>query len=310
MIGAIVGDIAGSRFEAAPIKIKDFEMFDERCRYTDDSVLACAVADALTSVQNLADEDEVKKAVVEKLCDYGTRHYAAGYGGMFVQWLSSNEHAPYGSYGNGSAMRVPAAGWTARGLEEAITLAKWTAEVTHNHPEGIKGAQAVAAVIYLARTGANKEDIAAYVRSAFYSFDDTCSEFGPGYTFDATCQGTVPQAIRAFLEGDDFEDVVRTAVSLGGDSDTLTCIAASMAEAYFAVPSDIEKKAQSFLTEDLKDALFRFCSSPRYCKKEHNRTSENASYFRCGADIPGKISRRNASKCGFLKRLFARKRRK
>lgn len=225
MYGAICGDIVGSVYEGSPIKTKNFPLFTEDKYFTDDTVLTCAVADALLKLSDYT-ESNVKAALQESIPRICLEHYDAGYGGGFQTWIYNRKYNElYGSYGNGSAMRVSSVGWLFDKLEETRRVARWTAEVTHNNPKEVKGAEAVAAVIFLARTGASKKEIRKFVVNNFYELDFTCDEIRPHYTFSATCGGTVPYAIQAFLEGDSFEDVIRTAVSLGGDSDTLTCIA-------------------------------------------------------------------------------------
>lgn len=231
MLGSIAGDIIGSRFEHAQIKTKDFELFSRQCTFTDDTVHTVAVADSLLT----------KTPYQVNFLRYFQAYPNAGYGHRFRRWARSPRPAPYGSFGNGSAMRVSPIAWFYDGLDKVLEEALHSAEVTHNHPEGVKGAQAVAGAIYLARTGAGKPDIRNFVEVRFgYDLSRTLDEIRPGYSFKVTCQESVPQAITAFLEAEDFEDAVRNAVSLGGDSDTLACIAGSIAEAYFGgVPEEI-----------------------------------------------------------------------
>lgn len=261
MLGAVCGDIVGSVYEGNPIKTKDFELFTDEKEFTDDTVMTIAVAQGLLSLAEFP-ETAVKSAVIDSMKCFGRAHNDVGYGGNFRRWLFLEDEGdkPYGSYGNGSAMRVSAVGWLFSAIEETRRVAAWTAEVTHNHPEGIKGAEAVASVIFLARTGASKKQIKKYVTENFYPLDKTLDEIRPKYLFDVSCQGTVPPAIEAFLEGNSFEDVIRNAISLGGDSDTLTCIAGAMAEAYYGVPKEIEEKIKSYLTADLLDVVERFYS--------------------------------------------------
>ena len=240
MYGAILGDIIGSPYEFdRGNKSKDFEMFEGDAGFTDDTVMTIAVAEALTATLG-EDDDFIKDSLVYSMKRWGKKYPNAGYGLRFTDWLASTDPKPYDSYGNGSAMRVSSAGWLYDTLEETLHAAKLTAEVTHNHPEGIKGAQATAAAIFLARTGSSKEDIRNYIVSEFgYDLSRTCDEIRPSYKHVESCQETVPEAITAFLEGESFEDVIRTAVSLGGDCDTLTCIAGSIAEAFYGVPEDL-----------------------------------------------------------------------
>ena len=240
MYGAILGDMIGApyEFDRSP-KVKDFPLFGPQSVFTDDSVMTIAVAEALLDTLGASDE-AVQATLVQSLQKWGRRYPDAGYGGMFRQWLWAEQPAPYGSYGNGAAMRVAAAGWLGQTLEEARHLARLSASITHNHPEGLKGAEAVAAAIFLARQGEEKEDIRRFVSETFgYDLSRSCDDIRPNYHHVESCQETVPPAITAFLEGEDFEDVIRTAVSLGGDCDTLTCIAGSVAEAYYGVPAEL-----------------------------------------------------------------------
>lgn len=256
MLGAIIGDIAGSRFEHYNIKTKDFDLFTQDCRFTDDSVMSLAVADAL--LESGAQPDPFREACIRKMQDYGFRYPNAGYGGNFVYWILSLDPQPYGSWGNGSAMRVSACAWAAGSLEEALSLAEISAAVTHNHPEGIKGAQATAAAVYMARTGKSISEIRAYMESNFYKLDFTLDGIRDEYVFDVSCQGSVPQAIEAFLESGSFEDAIRNAVSIGGDSDTIGAIAGCIAEAYYGVPDDIRNQALTYLPDHLRDTVNAF----------------------------------------------------
>lgn len=249
MFGAAIGDIIGSRFEFHNYKGTDFELFVPNCRFTDDTVCTTAVAEwAINGFENDL------SLIVKK---WGNRYRRAGYGGMFSQWLNPNVPLlPYGSWGNGSAMRVSAIGWVCDDIDAVLDYAKKSAEITHDHPEGIKGAQAVAIAIYFARKGESKAFIKHYIEQNFgYNLDRTCDEIRPTYTFDVSCQGSVPPAIIAFLESDDFESAVRLAVSLGGDSDTIAAITGSIAEAFYGIPEQIKAQAMEYLTEDILDIL-------------------------------------------------------
>ena len=261
MYGAILGDIIGSPYEFdRGGKTKDFPLFSDASEYTDDSVMTVAVAEALMDSRGKTDE-ETRKALVDSMRKWGRRYPYAGYGGMFYRWLGAADPQPYGSYGNGSAMRASAAGWLYDDFEETWKKARLTAEVTHNHPEGIKGAECVAVVIWLARHGKSKEEIRKIVEETFgYDLSRTCDEIRPGYHHMESCQETVPEAVTAFLEGKDFEDVIRTAVSLGGDCDTLTCIAGSMAEAMYGVPEELKEECRKLLEPDMVKVLDRFDS--------------------------------------------------
>lgn len=234
MYGAIIGDIVGSKFEFDfTMKSKNFPFISEGCSYTDDSIMTVAVARALLKAQE--DKSSFKHHLIIQMKEMGKRFPApqGGYGTRFSQWLSSEHPVAYNSYGNGAAMRVSPCGLIAVELSEALNLAKASAEVTHNHPEGIKGAQAVAAAVFLAKTGDSKEDIKEYIEEHFYPLDKSLDELRPSYSFNESCQGTVPQAITAFLESNDYEDAVRNAVSLGGDSDTIGAITGAIAWAYY-----------------------------------------------------------------------------
>ena len=259
MLGAMLGDMIGAPYEFdRGKKTKVFPLFGRYSEYTDDSVMTVAVAEALMDSMGQSD-DEIRAALVASMRKWGRRYRNAGYGGRFVGWLASDDPRPYGSFGNGSAMRVSAAGWLCDTLEETRHMARLTAEVTHNHPEGIKGAEATACAIYLARTGSGKEAIRAYVTREFgYDLTRTCDEIRPTYRHVETCQKTVPEAVTAFLEGSDFEDVIRTAVSLGGDCDTLTCIAGSIAEAFYGIPDEIAAEGRKRLPADMLAVLDRF----------------------------------------------------
>ena len=259
MIGAILGDMIGSpyEFDRSP-KTKEFPLFSKYSQFTDDSVMTVAVADALLSAMGKTD-DEIKAALVESMQKWGQKYPDAGYGGMFYRWLRCKQPEPYGSYGNGSAMRVSAAGWLYDTMEETRHIARLTAEVTHNHPEGIKGAEATASAIFMARKGSNKEDIRAYIIQEFgYDLSRTCDQIRPTYHHVESCQQTVPEAITAFLEGTNFEDVIRTAVSLGGDCDTLTCIACGIAEAFYDVPKEMLLECKKRLPDDMLEVITRF----------------------------------------------------
>lgn len=260
MLGAIIGDVAGSQYEFGSLKTKDFVLFPPGARLTDDSIMTLAVGCACVDA-DIRDEKDFKAYLVWHMRRLGRRYPFAGYGGMFLQWLESDTMPAYNSYGNGSAMRVSPVAWVADSLEQAETLAKWSAEVTHNHPEGIKGAQAVAGCIYLARSGCTKEELRAYVEEKYYVLDQTVDEIRPGYRFDVTCQGSVPQAIQCFLEAQDLEDAVRNAISLGGDGDTQAAMAGAIAEAFFGIPQALEEQVLAFFDEEQKDCYVSFLQS-------------------------------------------------
>lgn len=257
MYGAILGDIIGSPYEFdRGDKSKDFELFNPKVRYTDDSVMTLAIAKAILDAGIDADEQSMKGSFIRCMQDLGRRYAQGEYGGRFRGWFLSDNPKPYGSYGNGSAMRVSSVGWLFDSLVRTREVARWSAEVTHNHPEGIKGAESVAAAIYMLRAGSDKEEVKQYIIDEFgYDLSRTCDEIRPTYHHVEDCQHTVPEAITAFLEGDGFEDVIRTAVSLGGDVDTLTCIAGSMAEAYYGVDKELRDKCEKRLDAELLDIL-------------------------------------------------------
>ena len=262
MYGAILGDIIGSPFEFDQgNKTKDFPLFSAGSVFTDDTVMTIAVAKALLTAlgENITEDDDIRKVLVRSMRKWGKRYPDAGYGGRFYRWLITGNTEPYGSYGNGSAMRVSSAGWLYDSLEETRRIARLTADVTHNHPEGIKGAEAVASAIYLARTGHSKEEIRDYVVKEFgYDLSRTCDEIRPTYTHIESCQKTVPEAFAAFFEGTDYEDVIRTGISLGGDTDTLACIAGSMAEAFYGVPDELKIECRRHLPSVMKVVLDEF----------------------------------------------------
>lgn len=259
MYGAILGDMIGAPYEFdRGGKTKDFPLFIAASEFTDDTVMTVAVAEALLDTYG-ADNDVILAALTESMQRWGRKYPDAGYGSMFSRWLRSENPLPYNSFGNGSAMRVAAAGWLYDSIEKTRQIAQLTAIVTHNHPEGIKGAEAVACAIYLSRTGKSKEEIRKYIETEFrYDLSRTCDEIRPAYRHVESCQETVPEAITAFLEGKDFEDVIRTAVSLGGDCDTLTCIAGSMGEAFFGVPEFMKTECRERLPQDILGVLDRF----------------------------------------------------
>ena len=260
MYGAILGDIIGSPFEFdRGDKTKDFKLFSRRSHFTDDSVMTLAVCEALLKVGQDVTVKEIEDAVISSMQSWGRRYPHAGYGGYFRRWLTARHPEPYNSYGNGSAMRVSAVGWLYDSLEKTRTVAKATANVTHNHPEGIKGAEATASAIFMARNGSSKEEIKKYIENEFhYDLNRTLNEIRPGYHMDETCQKTVPEAIIAFLEAKDFEDAIRNAVSLGGDTDTLGAITGSIAEAYYGIPEWLITECRKRINKDMRIILDDF----------------------------------------------------
>jgi len=256
MLGAIIGDIVGSRFEWNNIKTKEFDFFTYRCEFTDDSVMSLAVAKAL--LDSGGNYHNLGTLAVKALQEVGRPYPKCGYGGMFRQWMYSENPMPYNSFGNGAAMRVSACGFTAKTMDEVKFFSRKVTEVTHNHPEGIKGGEATASCIFLAREGKNILEIRDYVNEHFYPMNFTLDGIRDSYQFNETCQETVPQAIMAFLESTSFEDAIRNAISIGGDSDTLAAITGGIAEAYYGIPTEIRKHALTFLDERLLKILTDF----------------------------------------------------
>ena len=259
MIGAILGDIVGSIYEFDNIKTKEFELFDKECFFTDDSVMTIAIAEALMQTENINKDnlEDFKEHLITVMHEIGIKYPDCGYGGHFLVWILRNKREPYNSFGNGSAMRVSSVGWYGKTLEDVELIAKATAEVSHNHPEGIKGAVATAGAVFLARCGATMEELKEYI-AKYYIIDFTIDEIRPIYDYDITCQGTVPQAMQAFFESTSFEDAIRNAISIGGDSDTLAAITGAVAEAYYGIPDDLKETALSYLDERLLDITERF----------------------------------------------------
>ncbi len=264
MLGAILGDIIGSRFEFDNRRTKDFTLFHEECFFTDDSVMTLAVADALLACAEAPAVDpsdpwaDLPTQAVRSLRAIGQQYPNCGYGGLFARWMFSPDPKPYHSFGNGAAMRVSPCGFAARSLEEAKRLSHAVTAVTHDHPEGLKGAEATAVCIYLARTGATLADLRAHVVAHYYPFDFTLDGIRPSYQFNETCQETVPQAIQCVLESTSFEDAIRNAISIGGDSDTLGAIAGGIAQAFYGVPEAMRKAGMRYLDKDLRTVLERF----------------------------------------------------
>jgi len=253
MLGAIAGDVIGSIYEGRPLKREDFPLFHRRSTFTDDTVLTVAVAHAI-----LEDGDYASSLKL-----FGRRYPNAGYGGFFLHWLFAAQSEPYNSWGNGSAMRVSPIGFAFDSPEEVLSEAKKSAEVTHNHPEGIKGAEATALAILLARVGASKAEIRREIAEFFsYDLDRRLEKIRPTYRFDVSCQGSVPESIIAFLESEDFTDAIRKAISLGGDSDTMACIAGGIAQAFYKeIPEEITSEVRSRLPQEFLSIVDRFEST-------------------------------------------------
>lgn len=264
LMGAILGDIAGSIYEFDPHKSTDINIQDKRMDYTDDTIMTIAVADWI-----LNDKLHTEKGLVERMQQWGRRypHPMGAYGNMFAQWLRTDNPKPYNSWGNGSAMRVSAVGFAFDTLEETMKVAKSCAEVTHNHPEGIKGAQATAAAIFMARTGSTKEEIRRFITDTFgYNLDRSCDDIRPTYGFDGSCQGTVPESIIAFLDSKDYEDALRLCISLGGDADTMGAITGAIAGAYYnKMSSALYEFGMEKLPKDMQNVVGQF-----NCKYGHS----------------------------------------
>lgn len=249
MIGAIAGDIIGSIYEFNNIKTTKFELFQDTCFFTDDTVLTVALAESILTGRNYE----------TLMREYYQNYSDAGYGKHFRRWARGEYSGAYNSCGNGSAMRISPVGFAYNSLEEVLQKSEEFTSITHNHPEGIKGAQATASAIFMARSGSSKDDIRKYVTNTFgYNLTMNCDDIRPAYSFDGTCQGTVPQALIAFLDSSDFESAIRLAVSLGGDTDTLACITGGIAEAFYGVPTEIREKVYEYLDEQLSYIVRKF----------------------------------------------------
>ena len=241
MLGAIIGDIAGSRFEWHNNKSKTFDLFTYRCKVTDDSIMSLAVAKAIVDCKG--NYTRLGEIAVKCMQEVGRQYPDCGYGGHFHKWIFAKNPYPYNSWGNGAAMRVSACGFAGESLQEVIMLSRAVTEVSHSHPEGIKGAEATAVATYLARTGSSIIEIRDHIDKHYYPMNFTLDGIRDDYRFDVSCQGSVPQAIMAFLESTSFEDAIRNAISVGGDSDTIAAICGGIAEAYYGIPTEIRKHA-------------------------------------------------------------------
>ena len=284
LYGAIIGDIVGSKYEFNNITNKDFPFFSEGCGYTDDSIMTIAVANALQASWNK--KEEFEHCLINEMQRLGRKypHPQGGYGGRFAEWLQNDKPQPYNSFGNGSAMRVSACAIYAVELDEALELAKLSACVTHNHPEGIKGAKAVAAAIFLAKQKRTKAEIKEYIEKNFYILNETVDNIRKHYTFDETCQGTVPQAIVAFLESNSFEDAIRNAVSIGGDTDTVAAITGSIAwafylDAYSDAHDEIILKANAYLPQEFIDTIILFGQKANARMSSYNRMTDSSGFL-------------------------------
>lgn len=256
MLGAIIGDIVGSRFERDNHKSKAFEMFSSRCRPTDDTIMSLAVADAI--LECAGNKDILPQKTINSMQELGRIYKNAGYGGSFRKWIMTDDPQPYNSYGNGSAMRVSPCGWAAGSLEEAKELSKLVTRISHNHPEGMKGAEAVAVAVYLAKSGESMENIRKYIEEDYYKIFFKIDQIRRKYKFDSSCRGSVPVALEAFFESTDFEDAIRIAVSVGGDTDTIAAITGSVAEAFYGIPPGLVYRATEYLDSRQMEILYNF----------------------------------------------------
>ena len=253
MLGAIIGDIVGSRFEWDNCRSKEFNLFTEKCFPTDDSIMTIALAKAI--LESKEDYSDLSENAVKYMQSIGRNYPYCGYGGGFNRWIHSENPKPYNSYGNGAAMRVSSAGFVANSLDEAKLISKKITEVTHNHPEGLKGAEATVVAIYMAREGKDILDIKDYINNNYYPMNFTLDEIRDTYEFNETCQETVPQALKAFFESTSFEDAIRNAISIGGDSDTIAAITGGVAEAYYGIPNNIKEEGLKFLDSILLEIV-------------------------------------------------------
>ncbi len=256
MIGALIGDIVGSRFEWDNCRRKDFDLLPDACFFTDDSIMTLAVAKALLDCQ--PDASDLEAQTIRQMQTLGREYPDGGYGGMFSRWLCAAAPKPYGSYGNGSAMRVSACGYAGETLDQVKALSRTVTAVTHNHPEGIKGAEATAVGVWMARQGASMTELRDYLTAHYFPIPFTLDQIRETYQFNETCQETVPQALEAFFESVSFEDAIRNAISIGGDSDTLAAITGAVAEAYYGVSPALRQQALSFLDARLRKILLDF----------------------------------------------------
>ena len=273
MRGAILGDIVGSVYEFNTIKVKEFKFLKPKCFFTDDTVLTCAIAIACMEYSKTHNTNIFKESVIKNMKKMAKRYPNAGYGPNFWDWVNSENDEPYGSYANGASMRTSPVAYVAESLEEAEALAKAQAEVTHNHSEGIKGAQAITACIYLALNGATKEEIREYVNNKYYNLDFKIEDIRRKYQYDISAAGSVPQAIESFLEGTDFEDSIRNAICLGGDADTIAAMTGSISEAFYGFPDEFD--ISTYLPDDLKLIVQSF----ENFKKKENLASEEKHYM-------------------------------
>lgn len=275
MLGAIIGDIVGSRFEWNNYRAKDFELFTDKCSFTDDSVMSLAIC--LSLMECKEDYSDLSDKAIECMRKVGKPYPNCGFGGGFFRWMYSDNPQPYNSYGNGAAMRVSACGFVAPFRETAVMLSNKVTAVTHNHHEGLKGAEATAVAVFLAKSGYNMNQIKKYITQNYYPCDFTLDEIRDTYKFNETCQDTVPQAMVAFFESNSFEDAIRNAISVGGDSDTLAAITGGIAEAYYGIPKNIRNKALTYLDDRLLGILTEF--EKKYPRKVIRNKGKTSFYY-------------------------------
>ena len=256
MYGAILGDVIGSKYEWNNIKTKEFELFDSSLTPTDDSVMTIAVAKSL--IESNKDPKVLKEVLVDNMVEIGRQYPECGFGGKFYRWIMTDNHEPYGSFGNGAAMRISPVGYVSDSIEEAKELSKIVTEVSHNHPESYRAAEAVSIAIYMALHNSSKEEIEIFINRNYYNIPFSLDEIRDSYKFDVTCQGSVPQAFESFFESTSFEDAIRNAISIGGDSDTIAAITGGIAEAYYGIPDDIANKGMEYLDNTQKDVVKAF----------------------------------------------------
>ncbi len=270
MIGAIIGDIVGSVYEFHTIKQKEFKLLKPKCQVTDDTIMTCAIAKACIDYLDNKNINSFKEKCIIYMQELGRKYKNAGYGYNFNQWLMDENPQPYNSYGNGGAMRTSPVAYVAESLEEVELLAKAQAEVSHNHEEGIKGAQAIASAMYMSLNGKTKEEIKEYIEKKYYKLDFTIKDIRRKYKYDISAQGSVPEAIESFLEGENYEDSIRNAICLGGDADTLACMTGAISECFYGLPDNID--INPYLNDELKEIINNFYNK---IKKKNNLSQES-----------------------------------
>lgn len=256
LYGAIIGDIVGSRFEFNNIKTKQFELFTDQCDFTDDTVETVAVADAI--IKSKKNSTNLSAETIKSLVHFCNKHTGRGYGDRFVRWIKEENPQPYYGNSNGAAMRVSAVGWVAKNMDELAEMVFAVTAISHNHPDAIFYSEAVCAAIFLARNGKSMNEIKSYINEEYFPIDFSVADIRQNYEYDVTCKGTVPQALQCFFESTDFEDAIRNAISIGGDSDTVGAITGAIAEAYYGIPEPIKEQAKGYLYWDLYNVITEF----------------------------------------------------